>query len=83
MECGRKAVRVKAPVHPHLMSTREGGATATFSIEFRSDFCLILFPEMLDNRFPYNYISSRMFDMISQNYSISNFPGICFAVKFM
>ena len=25
VECGRKAVRVKAPVHPHLMSTREGG----------------------------------------------------------
>ena len=42
VECGRKAVRVKAPVHPHLMSTREGGATATFYIEFPSDFCLIL-----------------------------------------
>ena len=25
VECGRKAVRVKAPVHPHLMSARKGG----------------------------------------------------------
>ena len=42
MECGRKAVRVKAPVHPHLMSTREGGAATRFYIEFRSDFRQIL-----------------------------------------
>ena len=41
VECGRKAVRVKAPVHPHLMSTREPAAATGFSIEFRSDFCLI------------------------------------------
>ena len=55
MECGRKAVRVKAPVHPHLMSTREGGAATRFYIEFQSDFRQIL-ARFLEGKPPDLYI---------------------------